>query len=184
MVAVVGDDFKPEHEAVLKARASIPAVSRGQTVRPSLGRAVSRQPQRGQDDSRTECIREVSAAHSQRICGHTVPVPRQYPPVVASGGAPEMSGVRLTGGDTMNFWINARQGMRNVETSERSADQRHGDEDARGEKNLPRAARKVLAMGPNVLCEARRVRSHDFFPRRAFGVGSHPFRAPALPSTK
>ena len=48
MVAVVGDDFAPEHEAVLKKRGiDTRGIERtaGQDV--SLGRAVSRQPQRG-----------------------------------------------------------------------------------------------------------------------------------------
>jgi len=54
-----------------------------------------------------------------------------------------------------------------------------------GEKNLPRAARKVLAMGPNALVVKHgEYGATIFFREGAFGVGSHPFRAPALPSTK
>lgn len=50
------------------------------------------------------------------------------------------------------------------------------------ETNLPRAALKVLAMGPKAL-----VMKHGeygatiFFREGAFGLGTHPFRAPALP---
>ena len=51
-----------------------------------------------------------------------------------------------------------------------------------GEKNLPRAARKVLAMGPNALVVKHgEYGATIFFREGAFGVGSHPFRAPALP---
>ncbi len=49
-------------------------------------------------------------------------------------------------------------------------------------KNLPRAARKVLAMGPNALVVKHgEYGATIFFREGAFGIGSHPFRAPALP---
>ena len=62
----------------------------------------------------------------------------------------EMDHVRMTGGDTMNFWI---QGARNelAETLKLVNVLLINDGEAKmlaGEKNLPRAAQKVLAMGP------------------------------------
>src|SRR5207245_11159158 len=51
-----------------------------------------------------------------------------------------------------------------------------------GDKSLPRAARKVLAMGPQALViKHGEYGATIFFREGAFGIGSHPFRAPALP---
>jgi sugar/nucleoside kinase (ribokinase family) len=96
----------------------------------------------------------------------------------------EMDRVRLTGGDTMNFWI---QG-----TPKELADTLKlvnilliNDSEAKmlaNEKSLPRAARKVLSTGPQALViKHGEYGATIFFREGAFGVGSHPFRAPALP---
>jgi hypothetical protein len=51
-----------------------------------------------------------------------------------------------------------------------------------GEGSLPRAARKVLAMGPQALViKHGEYGATIFFREGAFGIGTHPFRAPALP---
>src|SRR5258708_11472622 len=51
-----------------------------------------------------------------------------------------------------------------------------------GETNLPRAALKVLAMGPQALViKHGEYGATIFFRETAFGIGRHPFRAPALP---
>jgi sugar/nucleoside kinase (ribokinase family) len=48
--------------------------------------------------------------------------------------------------------------------------------------NLPRAAHKVLALGPQALViKHGEYGATIFFREGAFGVGHHPFRAPALP---
>ncbi len=50
------------------------------------------------------------------------------------------------------------------------------------ESSLPRAARKVLAMGPQALViKHGEYGATIFFRDGAFGIGAHPFRAPALP---
>jgi sugar/nucleoside kinase (ribokinase family) len=50
------------------------------------------------------------------------------------------------------------------------------------ETNLPRAAQKVLAMGPRALViKHGEYGATIFFREGAFGIGHHPFRAPALP---
>ena len=88
----------------------------------------------------------------------------------------EMNGVRLTGGDTMNFWINGTpQGTSgNVEAGECPIDQRYRGKDARGETNLPRAAQKVLSMGPQALViKHGEYGATIFFREGAFGIG-HP----------
>jgi sugar/nucleoside kinase (ribokinase family) len=51
-----------------------------------------------------------------------------------------------------------------------------------GEANLPRAAKKVLEMGPQALViKHGEYGATIFFRDGAFGLGRHPFRAPALP---
>ena len=51
-----------------------------------------------------------------------------------------------------------------------------------GESNLPRAANKVLALGPKALViKHGEYGATVFFREGAFGIGRHPFRAPTLP---
>ena len=48
--------------------------------------------------------------------------------------------------------------------------------------SLPRAARKILTMGPKaVVIKHGEYGATIFFGKGGFGMGSHPFRAPALP---
>src|SRR5207248_6839143 len=95
-----------------------------------------------------------------------------------------LSGVKLTGGDTMNYWIRStnselRETLRLVNIL------MINDGEAKmlaGESNLPRAAQKVLAMGPQALViKHGEYGATIFFREGAFGLGRHPFRAPALP---
>ena len=96
----------------------------------------------------------------------------------------ELSHLKLTGGDTMNYWINntpeeLRETLRLVNIL------MINDNEAKmlaHETSLPRAARKVLAMGPQALViKHGEYGATIFFREGAFGIGSHPFRAPALP---
>ncbi|HEY8672034.1 MAG TPA: PfkB family carbohydrate kinase, partial [Terriglobales bacterium] len=96
----------------------------------------------------------------------------------------ELSKAKLTGGDTMNFWIQgANQELR--ETLRLVNILLINDGEAKmlaSESSLPRAARKVLAMGPQALViKHGEYGATIFFSEGAFGIGSHPFRAPALP---
>jgi sugar/nucleoside kinase (ribokinase family) len=51
-----------------------------------------------------------------------------------------------------------------------------------GDSSLPRAANKVLAMGPKALViKHGEYGATVFFREGAFGIGRHPFRAPTLP---
>ena len=96
----------------------------------------------------------------------------------------EMDRVRLTGGDTMNFWIQ-RTPKELAETLKLMNVLLINDAETRmlaNERSLPRAARKVLAMGPQALVVKHgEYGATIFFREGAFGIGSHPFRAPALP---
>jgi len=95
-----------------------------------------------------------------------------------------MNGVQLTGGDTMNFWINGTR-RELLQTLKLINVLLINDTEAKmlaGERNLPRAAQKVLAMGPQALViKHGEYGATIFFCEGAFGIGKHPFRAPALP---
>jgi len=95
-----------------------------------------------------------------------------------------MNSVRLTGCDTMNYWIKGTP-KELAETLKLVNVLLINDTEAKmlaNETNLPRAAQKVMAMGPQALvikhCE---YGATIFFREGAFGIGRHPFRAPALP---
>jgi sugar/nucleoside kinase (ribokinase family) len=96
----------------------------------------------------------------------------------------KMSGVRLTGCDTMNYWIKGSP-KELAETLKLVNVLLINDTEAKmlaHESNLPRAAQKVLAMGPQALViKHGEYGATIFFREGAFGIGRHPFRAPALP---
>src|SRR6266446_5029964 len=96
----------------------------------------------------------------------------------------EMNGVRLTGCDTMNFWIQ-RTPKELAETLKLVNVLLINDTEVKmlaGEKNLLRASRKVLTMGPqSLVVKHGEYGATIFFREGAFGIGRHPFRAPALP---
>jgi len=96
----------------------------------------------------------------------------------------QMGGVRLTGCDTMNYWIKGTP-KELAETLKLVNILLINDTETKmlaGETNLPRAAHKVLAMGPQALViKHGEYGATIFFREGAFGIGHHPFRAPALP---
>jgi sugar/nucleoside kinase (ribokinase family) len=95
-----------------------------------------------------------------------------------------MNHVRLTGCDTMNYWIKGTP-KELAETLKLVNVLLINDTEAKmlaNETNLPRAAQKVLAMGPQALViKHGEYGATIFFREGAFGIGRHPFRAPALP---
>src|SRR5580692_5811865 len=108
MVAVVGEDFRPEHEAVLKKRG---VDTRG--IERTQGKTFrwGGQYLDNLNEAKTEFTElNVFEKFQPRI-------PKEYSdtkflflanihPALQTAVAHEMKGVRLTGGDTMNFWIN------------------------------------------------------------------------------
>ncbi len=186
VVAVVGEDFTPEHEAILKKRGvDTRGIERapGKTFR--WGGQYFDNPNEAKTDF-TEL--NVFEKFQPRI-------PKEYSdtqflflanihPTLQSAVRLEMEDVRLTGGDTMNFWINGAP-EELAETLKLVNILLINDTETRmlaGEKNLPRAARKVISMGPNALVVKHgEYGATIFFREGAFGIGSHPFRAPALP---
>jgi sugar/nucleoside kinase (ribokinase family) len=95
-----------------------------------------------------------------------------------------MNNVRLTGCDTMNYWIKGSP-KELAETLKLVNVLLINDTEAKmlaNETNLPRAAQKVMAMGPQALViKHGEYGATIFFREGAFGIGRHPFRAPALP---
>lgn len=95
--------------------------------------------------------------------------------------------VQLTGGDTMNYWIQRTPGELG-DTLKLIDVLLINDSEAKmlaHESSLPRAARKVLSLGPQALViKHGEYGATIFFGEGAFGIGTHPFRAPALPIEK
>jgi sugar/nucleoside kinase (ribokinase family) len=186
VVAVVGEDFTAEHENVLKKRGVDTTGiehAKGKTFRWG-GKYLE-----NLNEAKTD-FTELNVFESFRP-----QIPREYRnskflflgnihPSLQAEVRREMDGVRLTGGDTMNFWI---QGTRPqlVDTLKLVNVLLINDGEAKmlaGESNLPRAAKKVLALGPQALViKHGEYGATIFFREGAFGIGRHPFRAPALP---
>jgi sugar/nucleoside kinase (ribokinase family) len=186
VVAVVGEDYTAEHEAVLKNRG---VDTRG--IEHAEGKTFrwGGQYSENLNEAKTDFTElNVFEKFQPRI-------PEEYKdseflflgnihPHLQAAVRLELPGVRLTGGDTMNFWIQgANQEL--IETLRLVNILLINDVEAKmlaKESSLPRAARKVITMGPQALViKHGEYGATIFFREGAFGVGSHPFRAPALP---
>jgi sugar/nucleoside kinase (ribokinase family) len=186
IVAVVGDDFGAEHEKVLLARG---VDTRG--IQHQKGKTFR------WGGKYLENLNEAKTDYTElNVFERFQPeIPAEYldslflflgniHPSLQAAVRLEMERVRLTACDTMNYWINNTL-KELTETLKLVNILLINDAEAKmlaHERSLPRAARKVLAMGPQAL-----VTKHGeygatiFFREGAFGIGSHPFRAPALP---
>lgn len=105
-------------------------------------------------------------------------------PVLQLNVRRQLNGARFVGGDTMNFWIKDHRD--NLEAMLRAIDALLiNDTEAKmlaRDSSLPRAAQKVLKMGPKALViKHGEYGATVFFREGAFGLGHHPFRAPTLP---
>lgn len=187
IVGVVGDDFSSEHEQVLKRRG---IDTRG--IQHTQGKTFrwGGQYLDNLNEAKTE-FTELNVFENFQP-----QIPEEYmdtlflflaniDPTLQSAVRLEMDRVKLTGGDTMNYWINHKP-KELAETLRLVNILLINDGEvkmlASGEKSLLRAARKVLAMGPQALVVKHgEYGSTIFFREGAFGIGSHPFRAPALP---
>ena len=186
IVAVVGDDFTREHEDVLRAR--------GVCLK-GLQRAPGKTFHWGGEYG--ENVNEAKTHFTDlNVFEKFQPqIPAEYldseflflaniDPVLQAQVRRELKLVRLVGGDTMNFWINGKR-RELLETLKLIDLLLINDTEAKmlaGESNLLRAANKVMAMGPKALViKHGEYGATIFFGDRMFGVGHHPFRAPALP---
>ncbi|HEY6252310.1 MAG TPA: PfkB family carbohydrate kinase [Candidatus Angelobacter sp.] len=105
-------------------------------------------------------------------------------PVLQVNVRTQLPKARFVGGDTMNFWINGHR--QNVEAMLKNVDALLiNDTEAKllaRDPSLPRAAQKILKMGPQALViKHGEYGATVFFQDGAFGIGRHPFRAPTLP---
>jgi len=186
IVAVVGDDFTAEHEAVLKTRG---VDTRG------IERASGKTFRWG--GHYTENFNEAKTDFTElNVFEKFQPrIPKEYGdsefvflgnihPTLQSAVCRELPSAKLVGGDTMNYWITStlpelRETLKSVGIL------MINDGEAKmmsGESNLLRASQKVLAMGPKALViKHGEYGSTIFFQEGAFGIGRHPFRAPTLP---
>ncbi|MGA9040656.1 MAG: PfkB family carbohydrate kinase [Terriglobales bacterium] len=186
VVAVVGEDFTAEHEAVFTRRkidirgiehASGKTFRWGGNYSDNLNEAKT---------TFTD-LNVFESFHPQ--------IPKEYEdtqflflaniqPTLQANVRRSMNGVRLTGCDTMNYWIKgARKEL--TETLKLVNVLLINDTEVKmlaDETNLPRAAQKVLALGPQALViKHGEYGATIFFREGAFGIGRHPFRAPTLP---
>ena len=186
VVGVVGDDFTAEHENVLKKRGiDTLGIERapGKTFR--WGGTYAGNLNEAKTDYTDLNVFEKFEPKIPKEYGDTEFLfLANIHPTLQANVRHEMNGVRLTGGDTMNYWINGTPRelsemlkLVNVLLINDSEAKMIGKE-----SNLPRAAQRVLAMGPQALViKHGEYGATIFFREGAFGVGRHPFRAPALP---
>jgi sugar/nucleoside kinase (ribokinase family) len=186
LVAVVGEDFTSQHEALFKKRG---IDTRG------LERAPGKTFRWG--GHYLENLNEAKTEFTELNVFETFKpqIPPEYRdsqflflgnihPALQAAVRRDMPNAKLTGGDTMNYWI--RDFREQLDQTLKLVDVLLiNDGEAKmlaGETNLLRAADKVLAMGPQALViKHGEYGATIFFHEGAFGIGKHPFRAPALP---
>jgi sugar/nucleoside kinase (ribokinase family) len=189
VIAVVGEDFTPEHEAVLTRRG---LDTRGIERAKGLTFHWTGSYAGSLDEAKTlGTDLNVFETFAPKIPeGYT---DSEYlflaniDPVLQARVRSQMPHVRMVCGDTMNYWI-ADHGPNLAKVLRELDVLLINDGEARmlaGERNLVLAAEKVLSMGPKTLVVKHgEYGATSFFSDRSFEGGvkiSHPFRAPALP---
>lgn len=186
IVAVVGEDFGPEQESVLRKR--------GIDLR-GLERAVGKTFYWSGEYGENLNEAKTHFTHLNVFQNFQPKIPAEYAgtefvflgnidPVLQAGVRKQMNGARLVGGDTMNYWITGHR--ENLLKTLKAIDiLLINDTEAKmlgGDSSVPRAARKILAIGPKALVIKHGEYGATIFLREgAFGIGRHPFRAPTLP---
>jgi sugar/nucleoside kinase (ribokinase family) len=186
VVGVVGDDFTAEHEDVLKRRGvdtrGIEHVA-GKTFRWG-GHYTDNLNEAKTDFTDLNVFEKFQPKIPKEYADTQFLFLANIHPSLQTAVRHEMNGVRLTGGDTMNFWINGtpRELAEMLQVVNVLLINDTETKMIAKETNLPRAAQKVLAMGPQALViKHGEYGATIFFRDGAFGGGHHPFRAPALP---
>ncbi len=186
LVAVVGDDFGAEHEAILKKHGiDTCGIERapGKTFRWG-GTYIDNLNEAKTDFTDLNVFEKFSPQIPKAYEDSEFLFLANIQPTLQANVRRRMNGVRLTGCDTMNYWIQ-RTRTELAETLKLVNVLLINDTETKmlaNEKNLPRAAHKVLAMGPQALVVKHgEYGATIFFREGAFGIGRHPFRAPTLP---
>jgi sugar/nucleoside kinase (ribokinase family) len=186
VVAVVGQDFTPQNEAVLKRRG---IDTRG--IQRESGKTFFWAGQYGENVNEAKTLTTELNVFER----FNPQIPSAYAdteflflgnihPALQANVRKQLEGAKLVGGDTMNYWIDrTRDDL--IATLQLIDVLLINDGEAKmlaKETNLPRAANKVLAMGPKALViKHGEYGATIFFREGAFGIGHHPFRAPTLP---
>jgi sugar/nucleoside kinase (ribokinase family) len=185
VIAVVGEDFGPKEEAVFKARnIDIRGVER------AAGKSFF------WEGSYLENINEAKthATELNVFAGFEPKIPEAYndseflflaniDPVLQRRVREAMPNVRLVAGDTMNYWIKDHKPAL-LEMLKGLDILLINDTETRmlaGNPNLVQAARAVLELGPRMLVVKHGEYGATAFHRAVNGIGTKPFRAPALP---
>ena len=186
IVAVVGEDFTTEHEDVFRKRGiDTQGIehAKGKTFRWG-GQYLENLNEAKTDFTELNVFENFQPRIPKQYMDSKFLFLGNIHPTLQAAVRQEMNGVRLTGGDTMNFWITGTR-RELLETLKVINVLLINDTEAKmlaAERNLPRAAQKVLAMGPEALVVKHgEYGATIFFREGAFGIGRHPFRAPALP---
>ncbi len=187
VIGVVGEDFTPEHEQVMTRRG---IDTRG--IVHSSGKTFH-----WGGEYQSENINEAKTKFTDlNVFQEFNPeIPREYrdsrflflaniDPVLQLRVREQMPETALVGCDTMNYWINSfreplLKTLKNVDVL------LINDTEAKllaSDGSLPRAARKVLELGPRALViKHGEYGATIFFGDGLFNGVRHPFRAPALP---
>jgi sugar/nucleoside kinase (ribokinase family) len=181
VVAVVGRDFTDEHENILKNRG---IDTRG--IEHSDGLTFHWGGEYGEN------LNEAKTKFTDlNVFENFQPkVPREYldskfvflaniQPALQLLVREQFANADLVGGDTMNLWINIAK-PELLKTLARVDVLLINDGEAKmlaGDSSLPRAAKKVMEMGPKALV----IKHGEYGATIFFSDGHHPFRAPALP---
>jgi sugar/nucleoside kinase (ribokinase family) len=186
VIAVVGEDFTAENEAVM-TRCGVD--TRG--IQHAPGKTFHWTGEYGEN------VNEARTLNTElNVFEKFEPqIPAEYrdsdflflaniDPVLQTRVRDAMPKVKLVGGDTMNFWITGARPQ--LEQMLKRVDiLLINDTEAKmlaSDSSLPRAARKVMELGPRALViKHGEYGATIFFRDGQFGGGHHPFRAPALP---
>ena len=186
VVAVVGDDFTPENEAVMTKRG---VDTRG--IQHAKGKTFHWTGEYGDN------INEAKTLNTQlNVFESFQPsIPAEYDdseflflanidPALQIRVRDAMQHVQLVGGDTMNYWITGHRA--NLDQMLKRVDVlliNDGEVKMLADDNsLPRAAHKVMEMGPRaIVVKHGEYGATIFFRDGEFAGGHHPFRAPAMP---
>ncbi|MGB8888558.1 MAG: PfkB family carbohydrate kinase [Candidatus Korobacteraceae bacterium] len=186
VVAVVGEDFTPENEAVMNKRG---VDTRG--IQHAKGKTFHWTGEYGENVNEAKTLNtELNVFES-----FAPSIPMEYndsdylflaniDPMLQVRVRDAMPKVKLVGGDTMNYWIGGHR--QNLDQMLKRVDVlliNDGEAKMLADDNsLPRAARKVLDLGPRALViKHGEYGATIFFRDGEFAGGHHPFRAPALP---
>ncbi len=186
VIAIVGEDFTPEHESVLTSHGiDITGIERAK------GKTFHWGGEYG--DNLNEA--QTKFTDLNVFANFQPRIPPAYldsdylflaniQPTLQKQVRDSMPNAKLVGGDTMNYWINSTR-PELLETLKGIDVLLINDTEAKmltSDSSVPRAANKILAMGPRALViKHGEYGATIFFKDGSYGTGVKAFRAPALP---